>query len=129
MVLTEKDAAIAYAKAWNKLECSDFLKLLDDNAHYASQWVLDELENKEAIAEYLIGKMQTVRESGSQVHAELGKARSGFGAGRDCVIMAQDRKDKIMAVVLFEVNDNRIRRYGLCMPELLNAEGTGIYPI
>jgi hypothetical protein len=46
MDLTEKDAAIAYAKAWNRLDCSKFLKLLDENAHYASQWVFEEIESK-----------------------------------------------------------------------------------
>jgi hypothetical protein len=128
MELTEKDAAIAFAKAWNRLDCIDFLKLLDDDAHYASQFVFEELENKEAISNYLIGEMQTVKASGAKVYAELGKTRSSF-ARRDCVFMSQDYKEKLTAVVLFEVEGNKIKRYDLCITELFNAERSGVYPI
>ena len=44
MSLTEKDAAIAYARAWNRLDPNDFLALLAGDARYASQWVFEELE-------------------------------------------------------------------------------------
>jgi len=128
MRLTEKDAAIAYARAWNRLDCSEFLKLLDKNVHYASQWVFEELESKVAISDYLIGKMETVKNTGSKVYAELGNTRSGF-AGRDCVFMAQGKKEEIQAVVIFEIANNKITRYDLCIPELLNVERTGVYPI
>jgi hypothetical protein len=127
MELTENDAAIAYARAWNTLDCSEFIKLLDENAHYASQWVFEELESKAAISDYLIGKMKTVKNAGSKVYAELGKTRSSF-VGRDCVLLAQGNKEEIQAVVLFEVANNKITRYDLCIPELLNAKRTGVYP-
>ena len=128
MELTEKDAAIAYARAWNRLECSDFEELLDENAHYASQWVFDELESKSAISDYLIAKMKTVKNSGPKVYAELGNTSPG-SVGRDCVIIAQGNKEEIKAVVLFEVKNNKIQRYDLCIPELFNIERTGVYPI
>jgi hypothetical protein len=54
--LREKNAAIEYAKAWNRLDCRKFLTLLDEDAHYSSQWVLDSLKDKNAISEYLMGK-------------------------------------------------------------------------
>jgi hypothetical protein len=72
--------------------------------------------------------MKTVKNTGSKVCAELGKTRSGF-AGRDCVFMAQGEKEELQAVVLFEIKDNKISRYDLCIPDLLNVERTGIYPI
>ena len=128
MNLSEKDAAIAYAKAWNRLDCSQFLELLDENAHYASQWVCDELENKAAISDYLTAKMRTIKVTGSKVFAELGNTRSSF-PGRDCVSMAQGKKEEIKAVVLFEVENNKIKRYDLCIPELLNVKRNGVYPI
>ena len=53
MNLTEKDAAIAYARAWNRLDPNDFLALLAGDARYASQWVFEELEGLEAISSYL----------------------------------------------------------------------------
>jgi hypothetical protein len=108
MVLTEKDASIAYAKAWNRLDCSDFLTLLDENAHYASQWVFEELESKEAISEYLLEKMKTVESSGSKVYAELGNTGKSSA---------------------FDVRNGKITRFDLCMPSLLNVMRTGIYPI
>ena len=51
-VLTELDAATAYAVAWNHLDCTQFLELLAPETQYASQWVLDELKSKAAISEY-----------------------------------------------------------------------------
>ena len=47
-VLTELDAATAYARAWNRLDCKKFLELLAPDANYASQWVFEELEGKAA---------------------------------------------------------------------------------
>jgi hypothetical protein len=35
----------------------------------------------------------------------------------------------VKAVVLFEVSGNKIARYDLCIPQLLGAVRTGVYPI
>jgi hypothetical protein len=126
-VLTELDAATAYAAAWNRLDCTQFLELLAHDAHYASQWVMEELESKAAISYYLTGKMQTVRNGKTAVSAELGKTSTGF-AGRDCVALAQGDKDIVSAVVLFTVDGNHIKRFDLCMPELLGVKRSGQYP-
>jgi hypothetical protein len=125
--MVEKDAAIAYARAWNTLDATVILELLDEDARYASQWVLEELEGKDAISEYLIQKMKSVKDAGTKVYAELGITRSE-SSGRDCVLMSQGENDEVQAVVLFEINNNNIQRYDICMPELLNAERTGVYP-
>jgi hypothetical protein len=126
-VLTELDAATAYAVAWNNLDCTQFLELLAPDAHYASQWVFEELENKVAISNYLTGKMQAVRNGKTPVFAELGKTSAGF-AGRDCVAVAQGDKNVVSAAVLFEVEGNHIKRFDLCMPELLGVIRSGQYP-
>ena len=126
-VLTKLDAATAYAAAWNRLECTPFLELLAPDAHYASQWVIEELESKAAISDYLMGKMQTIRNSKTAVFAELGTTSTGF-AGRDCVALAQGDKDVVSAVVLFDVEGNHIKRFDLCMPELLGVIRSGQYP-
>ena len=39
-VLTEREAATAYARAWNRLDCGEYLHLLAEDACYASQWYL-----------------------------------------------------------------------------------------
>ena len=128
MQITEKDAAVAYAKSWNRLDCSGFLELLADDASYTSQMVLEELESKIAISNYFIKKIEAVKSDDASVYAELGKTREGF-IGRDCVFLAQGKKEEIQAAVLFEVEDGKIKRYDLCFPELLNVERSGIYPI
>ena len=87
-ILTEKDAATAYAKAWNNLDCSDFIKLLADDAHYASQYVLEEQTSKKAITEYLNGKLGAVRNSDTNVTADIGVVRTSF-PGQDCTILQQ----------------------------------------
>jgi hypothetical protein len=112
------------------LDCSDFLTLLDENAHYASQWVFEELESKEAISEYLLEKMKTVESSGSKVYAELGNTgKSSAFPGRDCVLLAEGEEIDINATIVFDVRNGKITRFDLCMPSLLNVMRTGIYPI
>lgn len=130
---TEADAARAFARAWNRLDPADFLEHLRPEARYASQWVLEELVGKRAIADYLVTKMRTVKDRAlhnpaTKVIAELGKTTAGL-PGRDCVFMAQGRKEKITAVALFEVEAGKIKRYDLCIPELLGIVRSGIYPI
>jgi hypothetical protein len=88
--LTEDEAVLAFAAAWNRLDPDSFLTLLSSDARYASQWVLDELIGARAISEYLRGKMATVRASGvdpdSRVRVEIGRTTRGV-AGRPCALM------------------------------------------
>jgi hypothetical protein len=126
MIDTEEEAAFAFAKAWNRLDPEDFLTLLAPAARYASQWVFKELAGA-SIADYLRGKMDTIRKNGisnpdSRVQVEIGKT----GDGRPCALMMQGITKQ--AVVLFEVRDGKITRYDLCMPELYGVERSGIYP-
>lgn len=130
---TEADAARAFARAWNRLAPDDFIAQLMPDARYASQWVFEELVGQRAIADYLIGKMRTVKnhrlhDASAKVFAELGKTTQGF-SGRDCVFMAQGRRENITAVALFEVEAGKIKRYDLCIPELLSVVRSGVYPI
>ena len=131
--LTEKDAAVAYARAWNRLDCTEFVKLLTPDTRYASQWVFEELESKQASSDHLLAKVRTVKmhstnDPKSKVFAALGKTTSGF-SGRDCVFMAQGRKENVTAVVLFEVQGDKVERYDLCIPQLLGVVRSGVYPI
>ena len=131
--LTEAIAAKAFARAWNRLDPADFIALLDTDARYASPWVLEELVGRAAIADYLVGKMRNARAYAvnspeHKVFAELGKTRKNM-SGRDCVFMAQGKKETVTAVVLFEVGDGHIKRYDLCIPQLLDVARSGIYPI
>jgi len=128
LVQSEKEAAIAFAKAWNRLDCTDFIELLVDDAHYASQYVFEELESKVDIASYLKPKMQTVKASGAKVYAELGVTQASF-KGRDCTFLCQGSKEEITAAILFEVNAGKISRYDLVIPDLVQVQRSGVYPI
>ena len=130
MPLTELIAATAFARAWNRLDPDAFLDLLAPDARYASQWVLNELESREAITDYLRGKMKTVRNyrinnPEHRARAELTTCRDG----RDCVAMTQGDHDEVKAVVVFTVSSNRIARYDMCMPALMGPLRSSVFPI
>lgn len=125
--LTEKDAATAFARAWNRLDCKDFLNLLAEDAHYASQYVFSELESRQDIEKYLTDKMHRVKASRSKVRAEL--AMTVIPRESPCVLLYQDNPNEHTAVVLFQVKGGRIRRYDLCMPQLYQVKKSGIFPV
>ncbi|MBS0317689.1 MAG: nuclear transport factor 2 family protein [Proteobacteria bacterium] len=128
--LTEEDAAIAFARAWNRLEPDDFLALLAPDARYASQWVAGELVGAPVIEDYLRGKMRTVRANGvndpeARVRVELGRTTKSF-PDRPCALMTQGESDPFQAAVLFDVRDGKVARYDLCIPGLLGP--VGVFP-
>ena len=133
MLLTEAMAATAYARACNRFDPSEFIELLAPDCRYASQWVFDELVGRNAIADYLIQKMQMVKAQSKKnrqtpILVELGKTTQGF-VGRDCVIRGQDATDNLVAAVLFNVNAGKIVRYDLCLAKPLGIVRSGIYPM
>jgi hypothetical protein len=131
--LTEADAASAFAKAWNRLSPDGFLELLAVDARYSSQWVLTDLVGQVAIADYLHGKMKTVRAHGinnpeARVRAEIA-CTAGDGLHRPCVLMSQGHSPDDRAVVFFEVSAHAIQRCDLCVPGLFRFQRSGVYPI
>ena len=131
--VTEEDVVFAFAKAWNRLEPDGFLALLAPEARYASQWVFEELVGVAAISDYLRGKMRTVRahsvnDPNSRVRVEVGRTACGED-GRPCAFMTQGRGNEVQAAVLFEISDGRVSRYDLCIPQILGAVRTGVFPV
>ena len=120
--LSELDAAIAYASAWNTLDRTRFVSLLAPNARYASQYVFDELVGRDAIAEYLCGKFQTVKSTGAKVKAVVSTATVSF-PGKHCVLLIQGSDN---AVVVFETRANNIFRFDLCITELYSPSPLAI---
>lgn len=130
MNLTEKDAAIAYARAWNRLDPKDFLALLAGDARYASQWVFEELEDLEAISSYLTQKIRAVKahaanNPNSKVRVEIGITKAG-DVDRPCAYMKQGSNE---VVVIFTVKDGKISRYDSCIPQLYRPDKSNVYPI
>ncbi len=60
--LTEKEAALAYARMFNRLDATEFIELLDEDVVYESAWVNSELRGKDKVAHYLEKKMEKIRE-------------------------------------------------------------------
>jgi hypothetical protein len=127
MSLTVEQALRAYATMMNTLDASCLEPLLADDFHYASQWVFAEIESKNAYLEYIAPKLDVIRNSGSIVWAEMGSLEREFPG--PCVVMAQDEKDNLLAVVLARVEDGKIKRLDLCgAPSPFSALRTGEYP-
>lgn len=131
--LTEEDVVFAFAKAWNRLEPDGFLALLAPEVRYTSQWVFDELIGVPAITDYLMRKMWTVRNHGinnpnSRVRVEVGRTAHGEG-GKPCAFMTQGQSGEVQAAVVFDVCGNQVLRYDLCIPQIVGAVRTGIFPV
>lgn len=134
MSLTQAEAARVYATAWNRLDASILEAFLDDDIRQTSQNVLTDLVGKNEVVDYLRQKMDTIRSSpNSRVFAELGETRSYPGytfPPEDCVVVAQGRKENVLAIVLFEVENEKITQINLCsiVPTPGTAVRHGIYP-
>ena len=126
------DAVTAYAKAWNRLDPASLTDLLSDDVCYASQWVFDELEGKQAVAGHLTRKMHAIEASSrnAPLHrpfAELVKTTIG-GPGRDAIGMTEPDSDALDCLVLLETAQGKISRIDICMIELFLPIRSGLYP-
>ena len=97
----------AVASAWNSLDISPIATLLDDNFHYSSFWVLEEMTIDEQYLDYLKGKFATLRRSGSLVKAE-------YIPGRDFIILTQDNRNR--CGIILTVNDQGLITRADMMP-------------
>ena len=124
--LTEELAAITFATAWNRLDPTEFIKLLAENCRYSSQHVFTDLSGKNEISNYLRGKMDTIRSRGEADPEVRVSVRLGISAtfgNRPCACIAQGATDAIKAAVLFDVVDGKVTNCSMCIPELIGAVG------
>lgn len=127
MELTTKQALTAYAQMMNSCDISNFEKLLADDVVSTSQAVITNITNKNDFVSYMKGKLQTIKQSNATVYAELGEIEA-YGH-KDCVIVAQNTKDNLVAIAFITVGENQIRKIDLCVvPPPSQAKRTGIYP-
>ncbi len=132
--LTASDASRAYAKAINTMDKTPLMFLLADDVAYSSQNVLDELRGKDEISAFLSETFEESSQSEDmRLFAELALTRAyTFYAksGEPCVRLAAGEKDNTVAVVLFEIKDDRIQKIEFCtfIPDPSTVERTGEYP-
>lgn len=127
MSLTAEQALRAYAAMMNTLDASRLEPLLADDFHYASQWVFDEIESKNEYLNYIIPKLEAIRKSGTLAWAEMGWLDREIQG--PCVVIAQGEMNNLLAVVLAQVEQGKIKRLDLCgAPSPHSARRTGDYP-
>jgi hypothetical protein len=80
--MSEFELVKLYAKTWNTLNPAIIEPYLADDVVYESQVVLSPLVGKEAVFDYLQGKMQTIKQTRykSDVFAEIGHCGSQEGS-------------------------------------------------
>jgi hypothetical protein len=126
--LTEQQALRAYARIMNTLSVEPLEPLLADDFTYESQYVFSALQSKQAYLEYIRPKLQTIREAGATVFAEMGMVLA-YGVRQPCVVAAQDSPDNLVGLVLARVTAGKLSRLDLCIvPSPQSAERSGEYP-
>lgn len=124
---TIKDALVAYAKMMNTLDSSEFELLLDDNFSYESQTVLTPINEKKEFIDYIRGKLESIKKANATVYAELAELNA-YGQS-ECVVLAQNDKNNLVASVYAKIEDGKIVRIDMCIiPDPRTAHRTGIYP-
>ena len=113
-LLTEYDAAIAYADAWNTLNCTGFCRLLASDAKYASQYTYCDISGRDDIADHICTKFQNYKRDESKIQAIVSIATK-ISPGKSCLLLI-DGKDHV--VVVFETRANEISRINLCVTEI-----------
>lgn len=89
MKLTEIDALRAYARTMNTLDASH-IEPLDDDFRYSSQWMIGEITSKPEFLDYIKSMLDSIRQSGSRVYAEIAYANAW---GHDeCVVTQRAQK-------------------------------------
>lgn len=111
---TEYDAAIAYAYAWNSLDCTGFIRLLASDAQYSSQYTYSEINGRDEIAEYICEKFKACEKDDSKIEAVVSIATK-IAPGKSCVLLIQGSDN---VVVLFQTRDNEISRINICVTEI-----------
>jgi len=112
----------------NTLSAEPLEPLLADDFAYESQTVFQALESKQAFLEYIIPKLQTIRRSNATVYAEMGTV-AAYGKNQPCVILAQNDKANLVALVLAKTHGSKLSRLDLCIvPPPQTAKRSGEYP-
>ena len=125
--LTEYDAAIAYADAWNSLDCTGFTSLLASDAQHTSQYTFYEIDGRDDITDHICDKFQSCKTDDSNIKAIVSIATK-IAPGKSCVLLIQGSHN---TVVLFETRANEIFRINICITEIysplpLSADGQSV---
>lgn len=128
MDLTQYESLRAYAKMLNTLDADVLEPWLAEDFVYESQTVFSALESKQAYLDYIRPKMQTIKNEGAAVFAEMGEI-DVYGALQPCVVLAQHSPDNLVSFILARVEGGKLVRLDLCVaPPPTWAQRSGEYP-
>ena len=117
----------SYAAMFNDSELRELENCLAQDFCYSSQMVFDEIKGKEGYLTYIKAKLLTMKESGIKVFAEL--AINGACSEPNCLVLAQESMDNVVATLLIEMRANLIKRADMCIvPSPKDVLRTRIYP-
>jgi hypothetical protein len=126
-----------YARAFNLIEESWFDDLFAEDAVYESQVVTDRLEGREAIIEYLEGKLETLRQCGPDHRVRMELAEF-VPDRRPCLVVYQreGRYDgsglgrRIGLLILTARDEARLGQVfmAVVVPRPESARGSGVFP-
>jgi hypothetical protein len=97
LIWDEYDILEKYIDCWNNLQVGDLGDYLDDDFHYSSHWVFEELD-KDNYLSYLSGKFDSISKTGKKVKARLEDK---------LIVLTQDGKNLVISI---EFKDNLIVR-------------------
>ena len=104
------------------------MEYLTSETIYESQWVFSNLKGKREILKYFTEKLYTVKNSLTNVRAEL-TTMTNIYVDRPCVLMYQD-SDEPKVIVIFEAEKARFKRIDMCgiLPTVNDAKRSGYFP-
>ncbi len=111
--LTERDAAVAWALAYNTHDPSALEPILAEDVRVMSRWVVNDLVGRDRYLGYLRSKFATFETTGSVVRVEVGETPGGSveSPGRPCALIEQD--GSLLATVLFDVVGGKLSQISL----------------
>jgi hypothetical protein len=129
--LSKTEALEAFANMVNTFKIDQFLDLLDENFTYSSQTVFEEINSKKQFSIFIREKLKNLSDLNNKVYAELAELQpySMSSLCGPCVVIAQGKKDNLVATVLLNVENNKITRLSFCIiPPPETTLRSGIYP-
>ena len=137
MEITELDACKYFADAFNHLDPQDFIDHLASNVVYASELIDEPILGKEAISNYICGRIEVIREKKTYIAADFVKffydpdeifvpgadRNSGDSSNainwkkaRAGIILNQQNLQEYLRLVVFQVEGEFIHRVEVSHP-------------
>lgn len=114
-------------RAYKCGDFSNFIPLLSEECTYESMWVADVLAGREAVANYLLKKGQTIKNTSSYPHCWIveiiGQERKHPDLGLFIRQKVDDLTNEALAIVT-STQDGLVSKIHLCIPELFVTRDT-----